>query len=161
MGSQGFPPRHASMMSCHASPVALLGGRRGATSQFKCAIFFFFFRTHLRSGLLCVRSPEEKHEGLDEGLKVVVSIDGRLPLLVQGDVSEQLRRGNHSRLIIDLSVLTLHPPPTPHPHPIPEPNAGYYYRHRSHPPSRHHPDAIKTFLMHPESNMMRIFFSLA
>lgn len=103
-----------------------------------------------------MRSPEEKHEGLYEGLEVVVSIDGRLPLLVQGDVSEQLRKGNHSRsLLTSLSVHSIHPSP-PTSHPIPEPSAGYYYRHRSHPPSHHHPDAIKTFLMHPESTMMRM-----
>lgn len=50
---------------------------------------------------MTVLSPEEKHEGLYEGLEVVVSIDGRLiALLVEGNVSKQLRRGNHSRSLL-------------------------------------------------------------
>lgn len=46
------------------------------------------------------KSPEEKHEGLDERLEVVVSIDGRLITLVEGDVSEQLQGENRSRSLL-------------------------------------------------------------
>lgn len=50
---------------------------------------------------MTVLSPEEQHKGLYEGLEVVVAIDGGLiALLVEGNVSKQLRRGNHSRSLL-------------------------------------------------------------
>lgn len=60
-----------------------------------------------------MRSPEEEHEGLDEGLKVVVSVDGRLALLVQGDVPEQLRRRGRSRSLLTPPPSHSAPPPPP------------------------------------------------
>lgn len=79
-GSQSLPPRQASMISCHASPVALL--HRWKRPKVRCKDGETTSVRKLQAKIL-KHSPEEQHQGHDEGPEVIVLIDGTLSLLVK------------------------------------------------------------------------------
>lgn len=89
-GSQPLPSRQDSIISCHASPVALLrprhraqhpaAGRMGQGGQ-----------TPLCEPPTCSSLPEEEHEGAKEAAEVVVPVN--VAFLIQLDVAKNLPEG--------------------------------------------------------------------